>query len=90
MLIDDIRFPNPHVRIWVETKLQSPGPWQNKRSLKEQVNCLLNFKLQGYDQEAMNIRGYLCNEDPDHIWVQSLEYQVFPFIVNQASEVLHG
>lgn len=88
--MEDIRFPSPHLRNWVETKLQSPGPWQTKRSLKEQVNCLLHFKLSGYNEEAMYIRGYLCNEDSDTIWLKSLEYQVFPFIVNQASEVLYG
>ena len=90
MHMEDIRFPNPHVRVWVETKLQSPGPWQSKPSLKEQVNCLLNFKLSGYNAEAMNIRGYLCNDDPDVVWLNSLEQQVFPFIVTQAPEVLHG
>ena len=90
MYMEYIRFPSPHMRVWVETKLQSPGPWQNKASLKEKVNCLLNFKLAGCNQEAMEIRGYLCNEDPDAIWLQSLEHQVFPFIEHRASEVLHG
>lgn len=90
MHMEDIRFPNPRVRVWVETTLQSPGPWQNKSSLKEQVNCLLNFKLSYCNQDAMEIRGYLCNEDSDTVWLQSLETQVFPFILNGATEVLHG
>lgn len=90
MIIDDIRFPNTHVRVWVETQLTVPGPWQNKTSLKEKVNYLLNFKLAGYDSDALHIRGYLCNEDPDPIWLESLEYQVLPFLINQVAEVNNG
>lgn len=90
MIIDDIRFPNPQMRNWVVTQLNEPGPWQNKSNLKEQVNCLLNFKLCGYNEEALQIRGYLCNDDPDVIWLESLEWQVFPFIANQSSGVLYG
>lgn len=90
MIIDDIRFPSAHMRVWVETELGTPGPWQNKHSLKEKVNCLLNFKLAGYNAEALDVRGYLCNEDPDTIWLDSLEGQVFPFIVNKANGVVHG
>lgn len=90
MNINDIEFPNMDLKVWVMVGLLEPGPWQNKENVKEQVNCLLNLKLSGCCPEAMDIRGYLCNDDTDEVWLNSLHGQVFPFIVNKEPGVLHG
>lgn len=90
MNINDIQFPNPKLKSWVIQELQVPGPWQTKSNIKEQVNCLLQFKLSCQDIDSLDIRGYLSNHDSDNIWLQSMQQQVFPFIVNHTPGVYHG
>lgn len=89
MNIDNINFPNMDIKVWVMVELLEPGPWQTKTNFKEQLNCLLQFKLSCCDVDTIDIRGYLCNHDSDVVWLNSLQSQVFPFIVKYAPEVYH-
>ena len=90
MQLNDITFPTTFLREWTIVNLNQPGPWQLKHSLKEQVNCLLHFHLSGCSAEALHIREYLCNEDPDQVWLRSLQNTVLPYLNNLICEVEHG
>lgn len=92
MTLDDIRFPTQELKLWVIQNINAPGPWQYKSSLKEKLNCLLHFLLSGCSADALHIREYLCNDDPDAVWINSLQGVVLPYIQNlqYVSEVAHG
>lgn len=90
MRIEDIQFPNAKLKNWIEQELRAPGPWQHKTNIKEQINCLLQLKLSCQSPDTIDIRGYLCNHDDDAVWLDSMQRQVLPFIVNYIPGVYHG
>lgn len=90
MQLNDIAFPTTHLRDWMIANLNTPGPWQLKLSLKEQVNCLLHFHLSGCSADALHIREYLCNEDSDEVWIRSMQLTVLPYLNNIIYEVEYG
>ncbi len=83
MTLDDIRFPSHELKMWLIERLNTQGPWHLKSSLKDKINCLLHFILSGGSAEALHIREYLCSEDSDYIWVNSMENVVLPYIQSQ-------
>lgn len=90
MQLNDIAFPTAFLRDWMIANLSKAGPWQLKPSFKEQVNCLLHFHLSGCSAEALHIREYLCNEDPDHVWIRSMQITVLPYLNNVLCEAEYG
>lgn len=92
MNIDDIRFPSEELKEMVLNHLNGPGPWQLKPTLKSKLNCLFHFLLSGCSAQALHIREYLCNEDPDLIWIGSLENCVLPYLqsITYTREVSYG
>lgn len=91
MNIDNLPFPNAEVRNWLIIELNCEGPWRYKNTLKEQVNSLLHYKLSGLDSETLRLRGYLCNEDSDEVWMHMMHQHVFPVISDMfIREVAHG
>lgn len=92
MTLDDIKFPTQELKLWVMQNLNSQGPWQLKTGLKEKMNCLLHFLLSGCSASALHIREYLCNEDPDAVWIHSLQTIVLPYVqsLQHVNEVTHG
>lgn len=90
MKISDIEFPTNQMRDWLVNNIETPGPWQLKNSLKEKINCLLHYHLAGCSAEALHVREYLCNSDPDTVWLKSLNNIVLPYIHTTMSEVNYG
>lgn len=90
MNINDLMFPTTCVRMWLENQLNTPGPWNYKSCFKSKVNCLLRYKLSGCDYNSIQLRGYLYDNEPDHIWIDSLYRHIFPFIHETFIEVHYG
>lgn len=92
MNINDIRFPTEDLKALVISYLNSSGPWQLKTDLKSKLNCLFHFLLSGCSAQALHVREYLCNQDPDGVWIDSIEQQVLPYMQDliYAGEVSYG
>lgn len=92
MNINDIRFPSEELKAFIISHLNSPGPWQLKVDLKSKLNCLIHYLLSGCSAQALHVREYLCNEDPDSIWIESLEQRVLPYLQQfiHVNEVSYG
>lgn len=80
MTLDDIQFPTHELKMWVSEQLNTQGPWQVKLCFKQKLNCLLHYLLSGCSADALHIREYLCDEDPDYIWIISLQDVVLPYL----------
>lgn len=78
--INDLGFLDDITRTWLTVELAKDGPWQLKKTIKEQVNCFLNLYMCG-DECSLDVRGFLCNHDPDEIWVNSIRTQVIPYLM---------
>lgn len=90
MSLDELFCCNLQLKQWIVNELNNPGPWQLKAGFKQKINCLLNFKLSGISEDAMEIRGYLNDNDPDVIWIESMQSNVIPFILAHRTEVCYG
>ena len=80
MTLDDICFPTHDLKLWVKGQLETQGPWQLKPCFKQKLNCLLHYWLSGCSADALHIREYLCDEDPDYVWTLSLQNTVLPYL----------
>lgn len=78
---------NKHTAVCLMSEIKQPGPWTNKKTTQEKLNCFLNFKLSGLGRDAMDIRGYLSNEDREDIWMKNLKDEVLPFIDKECYNV---
>lgn len=90
MQLEQLQYPNDNVKNWLVSELAKSGPWTIKVTVKEQINSLLNNRLSGLGSEAIEVRGYLCNKDPDDVWLNSMTQIVLPFIDTKLSELTHG
>lgn len=71
---------NKNAAICLMYEMKEDGPWSSKPTEQEKVNCFLNFKLSGKGEEAIDLRGYLSNDDEETLWIESLKNHVLPFI----------
>lgn len=81
--ITSLDFLDDITKTWLNVELSKDGPWSIKNTIKEKVNCFLNLYLAG-DNNALDLRAYLCNHDEDEVWINSIRQIVLPYILNRS------
>lgn len=80
--ITSLDFLDDITKTWLEVQLNKDGPWSIKNTIKEKVNCFLNLYLSG-DVTALDLRGFLSDNDDDEVWVNSLTQIILPYIISR-------
>lgn len=66
---------------WLDSKLTEDGPWQNRNTEKETLNCLMRYHLNNSDVDNSEVCQYLNNDDDDEAWVESVATHVAPAVM---------
>lgn len=87
--ITNLEFLDDITKTWLTLQLTKDGPWSNKPTLREKVNCFLHIFLSG---KAANhdVRGYLTEHDSDEVWIRCVKQYVIPQVFLHARGETNG